>query len=387
MNGVADSDEVAALRAKVQALQKALAASRAERLRLDEILEVLPAYVILLTPDYHVPFANRFFRERFGEFHGLRCFAHLFGRSEPCQNCETYQVLETMAPHEWDWLGPDGCNYYIFDYPFTDADGSTLILEMGLDVTEHKQAEAEIRKLNAELEQRVIARTRELEDVLRAVSHDLRNPLTAIQGQLQLLQRRLERRAPPERLHEHVEAALGAARRMNNLISDLVDSARSESGQLRLDLRPVDLPAAVRQLRSELAAALDTRRIRLQAAEALPHVYADPDRLARILGNLFSNALKYSAADTAVKVSFSRQGDEVVTSVTDAGCGIAPEDLPHLFQRYFRSGTGWPQQEGLGLGLYITRMLVEEHGGRIWVVSEVGKGSTFSFTLPVAEGV
>ena len=97
--------------------------------------------MVLLTPDYHVPLANRFFRERFGESHGNRCYEFLFNRTEPCENCETYNVLKTGVPQEWNWTGPDGRNYHIFDFPFTDADGSPLILEMGLDVTERKQAE------------------------------------------------------------------------------------------------------------------------------------------------------------------------------------------------------------------------------------------------------
>jgi PAS domain S-box-containing protein len=117
----------------------------AERQRFNEVLEILPAYLVLLSPDYHVPFANRFFRDRFGESHGKRCFEYLFGRSEPCEICETYTVLKTNAPHHWEWTGPDGRNYDVFDFPFTDSDGTTLILEMGIDITERKKAEEAVR--------------------------------------------------------------------------------------------------------------------------------------------------------------------------------------------------------------------------------------------------
>jgi len=124
---------------------RAQEAVRAERQRFNEVLESLPAYVVLLTPDYHVSFANRSFRERFGESSGLRCFEYLFGRSEPCEVCETYSVLKTMAPHEWEWTGPDGRIYSVFDFPFIDTDGSTLILEMGIDITKRKRAEEALR--------------------------------------------------------------------------------------------------------------------------------------------------------------------------------------------------------------------------------------------------
>lgn len=105
------------------------------------ILDLLPAYIILLTPDYRVPFVNRFFRERFGDPQGQRCYKHLFGRDEPCENCESITVLKTMEPVEREWKGPDGRDYHIYDFPFVDTNGSTLIMEMGIDITEHKSAE------------------------------------------------------------------------------------------------------------------------------------------------------------------------------------------------------------------------------------------------------
>jgi PAS domain S-box-containing protein len=129
--------------------RQAREALKAERQRFNDLLEMLPAYLVLLTPDHHVPFVNRFFRERFGESHGRRCFEYLFGRSEPCEICETYTALKTMAPHEWEWTGPDGRNYDVFDFPFTDTDGSTLILEMGIDITERKEIENRTNATNA----------------------------------------------------------------------------------------------------------------------------------------------------------------------------------------------------------------------------------------------
>jgi PAS domain S-box-containing protein len=133
----------------------------AERQQFNDVLETLPCYMILLSPDYHVVFANKFFRERFGESHGKRCFEFLFNRTEPCEICETYKVLKEMKPLEWEWLGPDNRNYYIYDFPFNNIDGSTLIMEVGIDITEQKQAQNALRKAHDELELRVQERTRE----------------------------------------------------------------------------------------------------------------------------------------------------------------------------------------------------------------------------------
>ncbi len=220
-------------------------------------------------------------------------------------------------------------------------------------------------------------------DLLRIVSHDLRNPLAGIQGQAELLVRHLKK-ARLERELDRARAIITGARRMNAMIQDLVDSARSEAGELQLKREAVDLPGFVEHLKRQQAEALETARIVVEPAAGLPRVSADPDRLERILVNLLSNALKYSPPQSQVTVSFAAREGVVVTSVTDRGAGIPPEELPRLFQRYYRAGVGRERREGLGLGLYISRLLVEAHGGRIWVESQVGVGSTFSFSLPSA---
>jgi len=141
-------------------IRRAYDAVKAERQRLYDVLETLPAYVVLLTPDYHVPFANRFFLERFGDSHGKTCYQYLFGRTEPCEICETYKVLKTNAPHHWEWTGPDGRLYDVTDFPFTDTDGSPLIMEMGIDITERKRAEDALKEANEKLQAEMAARLR-----------------------------------------------------------------------------------------------------------------------------------------------------------------------------------------------------------------------------------
>ncbi len=124
-------------------------AVESERQRLDNILEVLPPYVVLLTPDYRVAFANRVFRELFGDSDGKRCYEFLFNLTEPCEVCETFKVLKTGKSAKWEWTGPNGRTYQIFDFPFDDTDGSRLILEMGIDITERRQAELLLNKASA----------------------------------------------------------------------------------------------------------------------------------------------------------------------------------------------------------------------------------------------
>jgi PAS domain S-box-containing protein len=238
------------------------------------------------------------------------------------------------------------------------------------DVTDRKRAEAERERLLAERA-----------DQLHAISHDLRSPLTVILGHAQLLQRSAD---PTSYEAKAANSILASARQMDSMIGDLVDSARLESGQLRLDPLPLDLGEFVSDVVGRLGFAAGGRRIQVAEPEDLPLVLADAHCLERNFANLLSNALKYSPPDAAVVVRLARQGAWVTTSVADEGRGIAAHDLPRLFERYFRTTQARTHTEGLGLGLYITKKLVEAHGGRIWIESEVDKGSTFSFTLPVA---
>jgi len=171
---------------------------------------------------------------------------------------------------------------------------------------------------------------------------------------------------------------------MNAMIQDLVDMTRLESGQLALTLQAVDLHAYLANLLSRTETLLDYARIRVELPPGLPAVRADYNRLERIVINLLSNALKYSPPGTPVTVRAQQEAGMVRVSVTDEGAGIPPEEQPNLFQRYYRAQSTRAAEEGIGLGLYITKLLVEAHGGRVWVESAMGKGSTFSFTLPTA---
>ncbi|MBP1750223.1 MAG: domain S-box, partial [Deltaproteobacteria bacterium] len=147
--GHSGTSEIMQVNRNITSRKHAEEAVKMERERFYTVLETLPVYVILLTPDYRITFANRVFRRLFGDPHRKQCFEHLFGRSEPCEVCKTYRVLKTGKPLQWQWIGPNERTYDIFDYPFIDTDGTTLILEMGFDITDRKRAEDEARFANA----------------------------------------------------------------------------------------------------------------------------------------------------------------------------------------------------------------------------------------------
>lgn len=222
---------------------------------------------------------------------------------------------------------------------------------------------------------------REREDWVRMVSHDLRSPLTVVLGQSQLLQRLADR---PEAVERSAEAVITAARRMNSMIQDLTDVARLEMGKLQPSIERIDLLAFLRAHLAAYAPGAGPSRIQLETTPNLAPVAADPNWLARVLDNLLSNALKYSTPATSITVRLSGRDAQVACEVTDQGPGIGQEDLSHIFERYFRGDRPAVKKEGLGMGLYITRLFVKAMGGRVWAESKVGVGSTFGFSLPTA---
>lgn len=219
--------------------------------------------------------------------------------------------------------------------------------------------------------------------LLHLVSHDLRTPLSIISGYAQLVEGHLEKIAANPIILDGLRAIQRGVKRMTVMIDDLTEMARVEGGQLQLATKKIVMVDYLQALLLRSATVFDRSRIHLKTTANLPPVLADEDRLERIMTNLISNALKYSAPDTPVLVLVALRHDEVVVSVIDQGRGIPPHDIPHLFQRFYRAKSV-RKTDGIGLGLYITKQLVEAHGGRLWVKSEVGKGSTFSFVLPRA---
>jgi signal transduction histidine kinase len=212
------------------------------------------------------------------------------------------------------------------------------------------------------------------------VAHDLRNPLSAIL----LHAGALKRQGPePERRSQRPREAIhGAATRMNRLIQDLLDVALMESGQLTI--QPARLSA-----RELIVGAVDVQRplassssleLRVDVDRDVPEVWGDRDRLLQVFENLIGNAIKFTEAGGCVTAGATSRDQEVVFWVADTGTGIATEDLPRVFDRFWQATRAGRQ--GAGLGLPITKGIVEAHGGRIWVESTPGGGATFYFTIP-----
>ncbi len=369
--------QIAAIVRNTTERRRADDALRASKERLARIVETMADGFTILDQEGHITFANAAAERILGlprsEITGRTWNDPAWkastpdGKPLPEEDLPFVQAMRTGKPVyrvEQAVERPDGTRVIlsINAAPLRDATGATEGVVASLtDITDRKQTE------------------QWREEYIHSISHDLRAPLTVIQGQAQMIQRHLDK---VELIRASAEAIVASAHRMNTMIRDLVDSARLEAGQFKLNRVPTDLCAFLLELRGRLAAPAQAERIRVEIPESLPQVLADPICIERVLTNLLLNALKYSPPDADVVVRAEPRETEVAVSVADQGVGIASGDIPLVFERFYRSG-GAGNVEGLGLGLYIARKLVEAHGGRIWAQSEVGKGSTFTFTLPL----
>ncbi|MGH3441553.1 MAG: sensor histidine kinase [Nitriliruptorales bacterium] len=239
----------------------------------------------------------------------------------------------------------------------------------------------------AEAEERTIQELRALDEVkaefVDILTHELRGPMTTVHGYAEVLQRRW-RDLDEERRQEFLDAIARGSERLTKLVSDIEDVTEADGRALPVSTTPVRLEPIVELVAAEEIGLSDAHRLELAFEDDLPPVLADPDRVVQVLGNLVSNAVKYSPDGGRVRLAVRRAGDAVEVTVTDDGFGIPPHLRKHLFEKFSRLPTP-VRVPGTGLGLYLSRKLVEAMGGEVGVESEEGRGSTFRFTLPVAE--
>ena len=254
-----------------------------------------------------------------------------------------------------------------------------------LDVTE-RTVELASRKLKAKVKElerayeELKALDRMKDEFLAMTAHELKTPLTSM---LSLVRQMLDRDLG--KLNEKQEKALGivsrGVERLGGSIEKILEISKLESGQMELNKEKIQLTPLIQDVVEQMKPMARLKKITLtQRITKLPPVEADGRRVATVLTNLIENAIKYTLNGGRVTVEAKQRGDQILVQVRDTGMGIAKEDLPKLFTKFFQVDHAKP---GAGLGLNICKRLVEAHGGEIWCESEMGKGSTFSFTLPI----
>ena len=270
------------------------------------------------------------------------------------------------------------------------SDPDRVMTDVNLPLAELLAERAALAIENARLYTEQVDARRKVEDLSRLkdeflsiASHELRTPVTSIKGYTQLA-KMLIREGDLGTSEEYLEIALDQIDRMSRLILELLDVSRIETGRLEIRREPIRWPEFVRRVVQRHHTAVSDRRFHLSVPDGGGDVKGDRDRLEQVLGNLLENAVKYSPEGSDVTVTVEESADHILTTVADRGIGIPADELVLVFERFHRgrqvSSTNYG---GLGLGLYITKQIVERHGGTIWVESREGQGTRFYFTLPI----
>jgi PAS domain S-box-containing protein len=259
-----------------------------------------------------------------------------------------------------------------------EVDGKNVFAAVLRDISARQRAEDALRAA-------VTAR----EDMLGIVSHDLRNPANAVKMLARSILDDDDAAHFPAHVMERVRIIQQAAEQIDALIQDLLDTTRLRGGRLHVNPQALDAAQLAERSIEGLRPLAEASRVslHLHLPADLPHIHADADRITQLLSNLIGNAIKFTPPGGSVSVGAHPDGDEVLFVITDTGEGISPDELPHVFEQFFQSAGDARRgtRRGAGLGLPISRGIVEAHGGNIWIESTLGVGTTVRFSLPVAD--
>lgn len=350
---------------------------RREKQRLDALLDSAADGILIMTPDHRIERCNPAFCRLWGQkMDDIQGLAH--GDIVRWTRLAQGTTLEEAEAGGWpltahaslyaegDLIRPNGMPIAVgITYaPLLSGDGNLLnIFAMVRDITHFREAE-------------------ELKSVfISVISHELKTPVALIKGYVGTL-RRDDANWEREIIQDSLEVIEEEADRLTELIDNLLDASRLQAGGLKLNLTDVALDRFAERLAEKFRTQTDKHPIVVDFPPYFPVVVADEDRLGQVLSNLLSNAIKYSPVGGEIRIVGQVRPEQIIICVQDQGPGIAPGDIPHIFDRFYRSDSASRTTKGAGLGLYLTRAVVEAHFGRIWVDPRPEGGARICFSLP-----
>jgi len=380
LTAVRDGDAISGMIMDVTDRKQAEQALDAERKRLYSLLNGLPAFVCLVASDYSFRFVNRYFREKFGDPGERLCYEVLGKNNEPCKKCRPFGVFQTKFPVEWEWTALGNRTYQIYDYPFSDVDGSPLVLELGIDITERKRLEAQFQQAQ---------KMEAIGTLAGGIAHDFNNVLMAIQGHTSLVSLHTAHDHPH---FEHLKGIEDMVQRGAELTRQLLGFARGG----KYEVKATDVSRLIRKSCEMFGRTKREIRIHPKHQQDIWPVEIDSGQIEQVLMNLYVNAwqampeggdLYIETSNVVLDENYTKPfgaspGNYVKICVTDTGVGMDKVTQQRIFDPFF---TTKEIGRGTGLGLASAYGIIKNHGGIINVYSEKGKGTTFNIFLRASQ--
>jgi nitrogen-specific signal transduction histidine kinase/ActR/RegA family two-component response regulator len=352
----------------------------AERKRLFAVFDQAPVHIYLQAQDHSIPLANGCFRKRFGDPEGRCCYEVIARRVCPCKPCRPFSVFHTKKPIEWEWAGTDGRTYLTYDCPFSDIDGSPLVLALGVDITECKQIEARVQQAGKMEAIRTLA---------GGMAHEFNNLLMGILGNASLMLLGINSSHPHYKKLKNIKQCV---KRGADLTKQLLGFARIR----KYDSKPTDLNELIENTCMMFGQTKKEIKIHREYQEDIWAVEVDRGQIRQALLDLYANAwhampgggeLYIQTENVTLDEGYVdpyhiRPGYYVKISITDSGAGLDEKNSERIFDPFF---TTHIMGRGTGLGLAYAYGVIKNHGGMINVHSEKGKGTRFNIFLPYSE--
>jgi PAS domain S-box-containing protein len=362
-----------------------------EKNKLQSITDSMEYGLNIIDLNFNIIYQNNYSKTLAGTHTGEKCYQVFEHGDSVCEGCPVSLTFKNgnMNIAQRKTNSPDGKNVFLENTAYSIKNEKAEIVscvETVRDITERKQMEDRIIDLyekekfqRQELQEE--AKSRGL--FIDVLAHELRTPLTPIIASISMLQD-LQKSRTPTIQRKLVSNIFNSSQILARRLEDLLDIARYSRGTFRLQMQPIDILKYILEIANRCKPVLDQRnqKLNLNIPQNLPIILADPSRLEQVFTNLLSNASKFSPDGGNVFLKAAIVSDSLLVEIEDEGIGIAPQEYDQLFQPYHRVEQDRHKIPGMGLGLAVAKQIVEAHGGKIWVKSELERGSKFSFTIP-----
>ena len=344
------------------------------------MLERLEDGILIIGPDYKIRFCNSRMIKDFGEGVGSYCYDYLSEQTQVCnpKRCKLPLVVKGTS-YKWEYVFKDGRAFETIASPFVDLDGEVCQLTAIREITQRKRNEMEL-----------LGMSNLQSDILSNLSHELKTPLTSIKGIASgLLQTDVKFDRKTE--EELFSGMLEETNRLDNLIGNLLDMSKLEAGILKPERKYFSISEIIDDAITRSQRICPDHAFTAEIEPNLPQIHAVYGQVMQVLTNLLNNAAAYSNGGTKITIRARKIDHMLEISVLDKGVGIPIHELGKIFQRFYRGAQSLKKDRStkgnLGLGLAICQSIVLNHGGRIWAESDLGKGSAFHFTIPLASDI